>query len=73
MKEARGTRRYSSFLGVVGSFPSISRTTFKGPDEDGEEEENNFVEDEDSDGTEGVTAPVEASQGTGGPALSKSN
>ncbi|MBW0478925.1 hypothetical protein O181_018640 [Austropuccinia psidii MF-1] len=35
------------------------------PGEDGEEEKDN--------GTEAVPAPVEASQGTGGPTLSKSN
>ena len=31
------------------------------------------MEEEDSDGTEGVPAPVEASQGTGGPTLAQSN
>ncbi|MBW0533373.1 hypothetical protein O181_073088 [Austropuccinia psidii MF-1] len=36
-------------------------------------EEEDFVEEEESDGTEGVPAPVGASQGTGGPALAKSN
>ncbi|MBW0526379.1 hypothetical protein O181_066094 [Austropuccinia psidii MF-1] len=41
------------------------QTTFRGPGEDGEEEE--------SDGTEGVPAPVGASQGTGGPTLAPSN
>ncbi|MBW0485385.1 hypothetical protein O181_025100 [Austropuccinia psidii MF-1] len=30
-KEERGPRRSSSFSGVVGAFPGISRTTFKGP------------------------------------------
>ncbi|MBW0542167.1 hypothetical protein O181_081882 [Austropuccinia psidii MF-1] len=49
--------------GVVGRFPGLSRTTFKGPGEDCEEEE--------SDGTEGVPAPVGESQGTGGPALAQ--
>ncbi|MBW0462956.1 hypothetical protein O181_002671 [Austropuccinia psidii MF-1] len=39
----------------------------------GEEEEENSVEEEDSDGTEGVPAPVGASQGTGGPTLAQSN
>ncbi|MBW0474294.1 hypothetical protein O181_014009 [Austropuccinia psidii MF-1] len=33
-----------------------------GPGEDGEEEEENSVEEEGSDGTEGVPAPVGASQ-----------
>ncbi|MBW0586521.1 hypothetical protein O181_126236 [Austropuccinia psidii MF-1] len=45
----------------------------KGPGEDGEEEEENSVEEEDSDGTEGVPVPAEASQGTGGPTLAQSN
>ncbi|MBW0478223.1 hypothetical protein O181_017938 [Austropuccinia psidii MF-1] len=58
-KEGRGPRRSSSFSGVVGGFPGLSRTTFKGPGENGEEEE--------FDSTEGVPAPVGASQGTGGP------
>ncbi|MBW0583575.1 hypothetical protein O181_123290, partial [Austropuccinia psidii MF-1] len=72
-KEGRGPRRSSSFSGVVGGFPGTSRTIFKGPGEDGEEEEENSVEEEESDGTEGVPAPVEASQGTGGPTLAQSN
>ncbi|MBW0473342.1 hypothetical protein O181_013057 [Austropuccinia psidii MF-1] len=64
-KEGRGPRRSSSFSEVVGGFPGLSRTNSKGPGEDGEEEE--------SDGTEGVPAPVGASQGTGGPALAQYN
>ncbi|MBW0523877.1 hypothetical protein O181_063592 [Austropuccinia psidii MF-1] len=43
------------------------QSTFKGPGEDGYEEE------EDSYGTEGVDAPVGACQGTGGPTLAQSN
>ncbi|MBW0505209.1 hypothetical protein O181_044924 [Austropuccinia psidii MF-1] len=43
--------------------------TFKGP---GEEEEDNSVEEEESDGTEGVPSPVGASQGTGGPTIAQS-
>ncbi|MBW0486623.1 hypothetical protein O181_026338 [Austropuccinia psidii MF-1] len=39
----------------------------------GEEEEENSVEEEESDGTEGVPAPVRESQGNGGPTLSQSN
>ncbi|MBW0547012.1 hypothetical protein O181_086727 [Austropuccinia psidii MF-1] len=73
MKEVRGPRRSSPFSGVVGGFPGILRTAFKGPGEDGEEEEENFVEEEDSNGTEGVPAPVWASQGTLGPTLAQSN
>ncbi|MBW0582129.1 hypothetical protein O181_121844, partial [Austropuccinia psidii MF-1] len=65
--KGRVPRRSSSFSGVVGRFPGASRTIFKGPGEDGEEEE------EDSNGTEGVPAPVEAPQGTGGPTLAQSN
>ncbi|MBW0563414.1 hypothetical protein O181_103129 [Austropuccinia psidii MF-1] len=29
--EGRGPRRSNSFSGVVGRFPGLSRTTFKGP------------------------------------------
>ncbi|MBW0566903.1 hypothetical protein O181_106618 [Austropuccinia psidii MF-1] len=65
LKEGRVPRRSISFTGVVGGLPGTSRTIFRGPGEDGEEEE--------SDGTEGVTAPVGASQGTGGPTLAQSN
>ncbi|MBW0488626.1 hypothetical protein O181_028341 [Austropuccinia psidii MF-1] len=71
-KEGRGPRRSNSFSGVVGGFQGTSRTIFKGPGEDGEEEEENSVEEEESDGTEGVPAPVEAPQGTGGPTLAQS-
>ncbi|MBW0461953.1 hypothetical protein O181_001668 [Austropuccinia psidii MF-1] len=45
----------------------------EGPGEDGEEEEENSVEEEASDGTKGVPAPVGASQGTGGPDLAQYN
>ncbi|MBW0584012.1 hypothetical protein O181_123727 [Austropuccinia psidii MF-1] len=72
-KEGRGPRRSSSFSGVVGLFCGTSRTNFRGPGEDGEEEEENSVEEEGSNGTEGVPSPVEASQGTGGPTLAQSN
>ncbi|MBW0503190.1 hypothetical protein O181_042905 [Austropuccinia psidii MF-1] len=72
-KEGRGSRRSNSFSGVVGGFPGLSRTSFKGPGEDCEEEEENYVEEEESDGTEGVPAPVGASQGTGGPTLAQSH
>ncbi|MBW0584312.1 hypothetical protein O181_124027 [Austropuccinia psidii MF-1] len=34
-KEGRVPRRSNSFSGVVGSFPGMSRTTFRGPGEDG--------------------------------------
>ncbi|MBW0549832.1 hypothetical protein O181_089547, partial [Austropuccinia psidii MF-1] len=51
----------------------LSRTTLKGPGEDGKEEEENSVEEEGSDGTEGFPAPVGESQGTRGPTLSQSD
>ncbi|MBW0498873.1 hypothetical protein O181_038588 [Austropuccinia psidii MF-1] len=47
--------------------------TFKGPCEYGEEEEKNSVEEEESEGTEDVPAPVGALQGTGGPTLAQAN
>ncbi|MBW0538944.1 hypothetical protein O181_078659, partial [Austropuccinia psidii MF-1] len=72
-KGGRGTRRSSSFSGVIGGFRALSRTTFKGPGEDGEEEEENSVEEEWSDGTEGVPSHVGTSQGTGGATLAQSN
>ncbi|MBW0494579.1 hypothetical protein O181_034294 [Austropuccinia psidii MF-1] len=49
----------------------MSRTTFRGPGADGEEEEENFVEDEESDGTEAAPAPVGESEGTRGPTLAQ--
>ncbi|MBW0520781.1 hypothetical protein O181_060496 [Austropuccinia psidii MF-1] len=72
-KEGRGTRKSSSFSGVVGGFPGIISTNFKGPGEDGEEEEENSGEEEDSDGTEGSPSPVGESQRTEGQTTSQSN
>ncbi|MBW0519443.1 hypothetical protein O181_059158 [Austropuccinia psidii MF-1] len=63
----------NSFSGVVGRFPGLSRSTLKGPGEDGEEEEENSVEEGASDSTEGVPAPVGASQGAGGPTIAQSD
>ncbi|MBW0507313.1 hypothetical protein O181_047028 [Austropuccinia psidii MF-1] len=71
--EGRGSRRSNPFSVVVGRFPRTSRTSFRGPVQDGEEEEENSVEEEESDGTEGIPAPVGASQGTGGPNLAQSH
>ncbi|MBW0589475.1 hypothetical protein O181_129190 [Austropuccinia psidii MF-1] len=71
-KEGRGPRRSSSFSGVVGRFPGLSRTSLKVPGEDDEEEEENSVEEEGSDGTEVAPAAVGVSQGTGSPTLAKS-
>ncbi|MBW0489148.1 hypothetical protein O181_028863 [Austropuccinia psidii MF-1] len=73
IQEGRGPRRSNSFSGVVGGFPGTSRTIFRGPGEDGKEEEENPVGEEGSDGTEGFHAPVGVSQGTGGPTLAQSN
>ncbi|MBW0474962.1 hypothetical protein O181_014677 [Austropuccinia psidii MF-1] len=73
IQEGRGPRRSSSFSGVVGGFPGASRTILRGPGQDGEEEEENSVEEEESDGTEGVPAPVGASQDAEGPTLAQSN
>ncbi|MBW0490093.1 hypothetical protein O181_029808 [Austropuccinia psidii MF-1] len=50
----------------------MSRTTFRGPGEDGEVEEGNSVEEEESDGTEATPAPVGASEGTRGQTLAQS-
>ncbi|MBW0508248.1 hypothetical protein O181_047963, partial [Austropuccinia psidii MF-1] len=66
-KEEIGPIRSNYFSGVVGSLPGLSRSTFKGPGEDGEEEE------EESYGTEGVPDHVGATKGTGGPATVHSN
>ncbi|MBW0589418.1 hypothetical protein O181_129133 [Austropuccinia psidii MF-1] len=66
-KERRGLRRPISLSGVVGGFPGLSRTSLKVQGEDDDREEENSVEEEESDGTEGVPAPVGASQSTGGP------
>ncbi|MBW0519865.1 hypothetical protein O181_059580 [Austropuccinia psidii MF-1] len=51
----------------------MSRTTFRGPGEDGEEEEENSVEEEGSDGTEASPSPVGASEGTRGLTLALSD
>ncbi|MBW0511780.1 hypothetical protein O181_051495 [Austropuccinia psidii MF-1] len=72
-KERRVPRKSNLFSGVAGQFPGTSRTSFRGPGEDGEEEEENSVEEEESDGTEGVPALVGESQSTGGPTLTLSD
>ncbi|MBW0497638.1 hypothetical protein O181_037353 [Austropuccinia psidii MF-1] len=64
-----GRKRAKKIMLILRSSWRIS----KGPGEDGEEEEENSVEEEESDGTEGAPAPVEASQGTGGPTLAQYN
>ncbi|MBW0518859.1 hypothetical protein O181_058574 [Austropuccinia psidii MF-1] len=51
----------------------MSTTTFRGPGEDGEEEEENSVGEEESDDTEAAPAPVGASEGTMGPTLAQSD
>ncbi|MBW0585255.1 hypothetical protein O181_124970 [Austropuccinia psidii MF-1] len=72
-KKGRGPRRSISFSGVVGRFPGTLRTIFRGPGQDGEEEEESSVEEEESDGTEGVPAPVGAFQDTERPTVVQSN
>ncbi|MBW0587961.1 hypothetical protein O181_127676 [Austropuccinia psidii MF-1] len=57
-KEGRGPIRSNSFPVVVSGLQGLSSTNLKGPGEDGEEEEVNSVEEEESDGTEGVPSPV---------------
>ncbi|MBW0585225.1 hypothetical protein O181_124940 [Austropuccinia psidii MF-1] len=50
-----------------------AQTIFEFPGEDGDKEEENSVEEEDSDGTEGVPAPMRECHDTGGPTLAQSN
>ncbi|MBW0473109.1 hypothetical protein O181_012824 [Austropuccinia psidii MF-1] len=57
-KEGRRPRSSNSFSGVAVAFPSMSRTTLKGPGEEFDEGKKNSVEEEESDGTESVPAPV---------------
>ncbi|MBW0492014.1 hypothetical protein O181_031729 [Austropuccinia psidii MF-1] len=66
-----GTPAVPQLRAQLDGGPRLSRATFKGPGEDGEEEEEKSVEQEQSDGTEGAPAPVGASQGTGGPTLAQ--
>ncbi|MBW0533395.1 hypothetical protein O181_073110 [Austropuccinia psidii MF-1] len=61
---ARQTRSQARTQSVLTPMP-------RGP-LDGTPQEESSVEEEDSDGTEGVPAPVGASQGTGGPTLAQS-
>ncbi|MBW0519042.1 hypothetical protein O181_058757 [Austropuccinia psidii MF-1] len=70
-KEGRGPRRSFSFSGVVGGFPGLSRTSLKVPGEDYEEEEENSVQREESEGTYSAPSPVGASQGIGRPTLAQ--
>ncbi|MBW0497328.1 hypothetical protein O181_037043 [Austropuccinia psidii MF-1] len=67
-----GRKRAKKIKLIFRSNWLISRI-FKGPGEDGEEEEENYVEEEGSDGTEGFPSSVGAPQGTGGPTLAQSN
>ncbi|MBW0579903.1 hypothetical protein O181_119618 [Austropuccinia psidii MF-1] len=57
-KEGREPRRSSSFSGVVGTFPGVSRTTLKAAGEDYAEDKKNSVEKEESDSTEATPTPV---------------
>ncbi|MBW0559071.1 hypothetical protein O181_098786 [Austropuccinia psidii MF-1] len=60
-KKGRGNRRSRSFVGAVGTFCGISKTPFKGLGVDGEEAQENFVEEEESEGTEATPAPYDPS------------
>ncbi|MBW0516626.1 hypothetical protein O181_056341 [Austropuccinia psidii MF-1] len=71
-KEGRGPRRSRSFSGLIGAFPGIQRTTLKGPNQYDAEEEN-YVEEEGSNSTEGAPTPIGESEGTEGPTLAQSN
>ncbi|MBW0513884.1 hypothetical protein O181_053599 [Austropuccinia psidii MF-1] len=71
-KEGRVPRRLNSFSGGFGAFPGISKNSLKGLGEN-DGEEKNSGEEEGSDATEVVPAPVGESQGTGGPSLAQSN
>ncbi|MBW0558999.1 hypothetical protein O181_098714 [Austropuccinia psidii MF-1] len=51
----------------------MSKTSFKGLGETGEDKEENSVEEEASHGTEAVPALVGESEATGGPTVSQSN
>ncbi|MBW0524064.1 hypothetical protein O181_063779 [Austropuccinia psidii MF-1] len=59
--------------GVAPSRKEGKRPRRLSPGEDGEEDEENLVEEEESHCTEGVPAPVGASQGTGVLDLDQSN
>ncbi|MBW0515395.1 hypothetical protein O181_055110 [Austropuccinia psidii MF-1] len=63
-KKGRGNRRSRSFVGAVGTFCGISKTPSKGVGVDGEEEQESFLEEEESEGTEAAPAPVGAFEGT---------
>ncbi|MBW0584053.1 hypothetical protein O181_123768 [Austropuccinia psidii MF-1] len=51
----------------------MSKTSIQGLGKDSEEEEDNSVEEEQSDGNRAVTALVGASEMTGGPTLAQYN
>ncbi|MBW0558795.1 hypothetical protein O181_098510 [Austropuccinia psidii MF-1] len=58
---------------MEGEAPFRKETTFNVLGENGEEEEENTVEEEDSDGTEAVPVAVGESEGTERPTLAQSN
>ncbi|MBW0553198.1 hypothetical protein O181_092913 [Austropuccinia psidii MF-1] len=60
-------------LNGTPAVPQLRAQLDRGPCEDGEEEEENSVEEEESDGTEGAPAPVGVPQGTGGSTLAQSD
>ncbi|MBW0510649.1 hypothetical protein O181_050364 [Austropuccinia psidii MF-1] len=74
-RKTRSQARAQAVLTPTPSAPleGTPATTFKGPVDESEEEEENLVEEEESDGTEGVPAPVGVSECSGGPTLAQSN
>ncbi|MBW0472073.1 hypothetical protein O181_011788 [Austropuccinia psidii MF-1] len=55
-KEGQGQRISRYFSGVLGAFPGMSKTSFKGPGQDGKEEEKNYMKEEDTEDTKFVPA-----------------
>ncbi|MBW0464401.1 hypothetical protein O181_004116 [Austropuccinia psidii MF-1] len=72
-KEEGGPRRSIYFSGAVVTFPGMLNTSFKGLGEDFEEDEDSFVEVEESEYTEVFPAPMEASEDNGVPTLAQSS
>ncbi|MBW0566655.1 hypothetical protein O181_106370 [Austropuccinia psidii MF-1] len=70
-RQTRSQARTEAVLTPTPRAPLYGPQQF--PGEDSEEEKETSVEEEESDGTEGVPDPVGASQGTEGPTLAQSN
>ncbi|MBW0466349.1 hypothetical protein O181_006064 [Austropuccinia psidii MF-1] len=68
-----GTPEVAQLRAHLNKGSIMEGTSFKGLGENGEEEEENYVEKEDSDDTEVIPSPLRASEGTGGLTLAQSN